>query len=59
MSEERPQWMVDLDARYAATKARIAERVAGEIAERNERIAALAWCRANGNPHKEPAHDPA
>ena len=45
-------WITTLHDRLGATKARIGERVQHEIDERNERIAALAWCRANGNPHR-------
>lgn len=47
----RPQWILDLEARRDATIARIAERVEAEQALARERIAALDWCRANGNPH--------
>jgi hypothetical protein len=32
---------------------RIAGRVEHWQAEEREKVAALAWCRANGNPHKE------
>jgi hypothetical protein len=40
-----------LQTQLAETLGRIGERVDAETALRNERIAALAWCRANGNPH--------
>ncbi len=37
--------------RLAATLGRIADRVDASVAEEKEKMAALAWCRANGNPH--------
>ena len=51
--EEREADMADLHARLAETTARIKSRVAADIELRNERIAALDWCRANGNPHRK------
>lgn len=35
----------------AETLGRIADRTDAWKREEQERIAALAWCRANGNPH--------
>lgn len=39
-------------ARLSATMARIGARVDDWQAEEREKLEALAWCRANGNPHK-------
>ena len=54
---EYPDW-VDRNnpvaIRLAATLGRIADRVDASVAQEKEKIAALAWCRANGNPHNPP-----
>jgi hypothetical protein len=44
-----------LSERHAETLARIDARIAGAVAEERERREALAWCRANGNPHRADA----
>lgn len=56
--EQRRADMTDLRERLSATIARIDDRIAAEAERRKEMEAALAWCRANGNPHtpKEPPH---
>lgn len=38
-------------ARLRASYARISRQVDANVALEKERIAALEWCRANGNPH--------
>lgn len=38
-------------ARLKETLARIGERTDDYVKEMRERELALAWCRANGNPH--------
>ncbi len=38
-------------SRLKETLERIGERVAAYKAEEREKFIALAWCRANGNPH--------
>lgn len=43
----------------AETIGRIADRTEAEVALRNERIAALEWCRKNGNPHRAALNTPA
>ena len=51
---EYPDWVNPADPiaqRLAATLGRIADRVDASVAEEKEKMAALAWCRANGNPH--------
>lgn len=40
-----------VSARLKATMERISKQVAANGADDRERAAALAWCRANGNPH--------
>lgn len=41
-----------LKTRLAATYRRISNSVRAEEELRREKEAALAWCRANGNPHR-------
>ena len=40
-----------LRKRHAETLERINSRIAAEAALAKEKALALAWCRANGNPH--------
>jgi hypothetical protein len=42
-----------LKAQMRETYARIARSVAGDRELALEKVAALEWCRANGNPHLE------
>jgi hypothetical protein len=42
-----------LAKRHAETLARIDDRIAAYVALQKEKALALAWCRANGNPHME------
>ncbi len=57
--------MTDMGAKNAAAARerfdrsfeRITNQIAANVAELKERKAALEWCRANGNPHLEKAHD--
>lgn len=53
-----PDWVDDRSCpvaqRLALTLGRIADRVDASVAEEKGKIAALAWCRANGNPHLPP-----
>ena len=44
-------WIAAIEARRDATIARIAKQVGDDVALAHEKTAALAWCRANGNPH--------
>jgi len=50
--EQREVERRDLHARLEATKARIGASIKADKELHAERVAALAWCRANGNPHK-------
>ena len=51
--------MGNVQRQLAECRARILQSVAASKALRDERIAALDWCRANGNPHlKDKPHDP-
>lgn len=55
-----PEWVNPADPvaqRLAETLGRISGRVEHWQAEEREKVAALAWCRANGNPHKEQGND--
>ena len=49
--QERAESARLLAERHAETLARIDARFAGDVALHKEKEAALAWCRANGNPH--------
>jgi hypothetical protein len=44
---------IALAERHAETLGRIDARIAETVALQKERIAALEWCRANGNPHRK------
>lgn len=45
-----PAWRA-FYAEYAETRERIGQRVAHDAEEARQARLALAWCRANGNPH--------
>lgn len=57
-----PPWLADKIASGSTsaaelrdTLARIDARVRQSVALEKEKIAALAWCRANGDPHRSGA----
>ena len=47
-----PPWRKALKDRLIGTHSRIASSVRADVELMHERAAALAWCQANGNPHK-------
>lgn len=51
----KPAWIVALEARRDATIERIGRHVAADRELAAEKTLALEWCRAHGDPHKEPA----
>ena len=50
--EQREEDRRKLSDRVGASLARLTRQVAANVALEKERIAALEWCRANGNPHR-------
>lgn len=49
--EQREKSRIALQRRLAATLARIGEGMEQEERRQKELLAALNWCRSNGNPH--------
>ena len=49
--EQRAKELREVSERLAKTMGRIDGRVKEEVDLQKERIAALIWCRNNGNPH--------